>query len=307
LNKSADSLQPIEFLNQNLSDQLVDSYETKVFVESLESSLKNIKASLSRKISEPLKVTGDTKELRTQLQEIDSKIIKLNEIKKNYQAEGEKFIALGEIKYELDQILNEKSSKPIDNIRLNSLHEEKERLSKVPIETSQIKFSMNTLLNKSIQRNFDQLVSLPTYKNSRVEFNSDKMILQLFPNGQFFPLDNIGSASNYMFMHLCVYLGLQEHEINIQQENIPPFLFIDQPSTPYYEGKNDDKTKLIDAFTLLNSFLNYITVQKNHHFQIFMVEHAPKEYWVENKLSFFHTVDEFINGKGLIPNEIYNS
>jgi hypothetical protein len=306
LNKSADSLQPIEFLNQNLSDQLVDSYETKAFVESLESSLKNIKANLSRKISEPLKVSGDTKELRTQLQEIDRKIIQLNEIKKNYQAEGEKFIALGEIKYEFEQILIEKSSKPIDNIRLNSLNEEKERLSKVPKETSQIKFSMNTLLNKSIQRNFDQLVSLPTYKNSRMEFNSDKMILQLFPEGQIFPLDNIGSASNYMFLHLCVYLGLHEHVINLKQENIPPFLFIDQPSKPYYEGKNDDKAKLIDAFTLLNSFVNYITVQKKHHFQIFMVEHAPKEYWLENDLAFFHKVDEFINGKGLIPNDIYN-
>jgi hypothetical protein len=240
------------------------------------------------------------------LQEIDRKIIQLNEIKKNYQAEGEKFIALGEIKYEFEQILNEKSSKPIDNIRLNSLNEEKERLAKVPKETSQIKFSMNTLLNKSIQRNFDQLVSVPTYKNSRVEFNSEKMILQLFPDGQIFPLDNIGSASNYMFLHLCVYLGLHEHVINLKQENIPPFLFIDQPSKPYYEGKNDDKTKLIDAFTLLNSFVNYITVQKKHHFQIFMVEHAPKEYWLENDLSFFHKVDEFINGKGLIPNDIYN-
>jgi hypothetical protein len=48
-------------------------------------------------------------------------------------------------------------------------------------------------------------------------------------------------------------------------------------------------------------------VQKNHHFQIFMVEHAPKEYWIENGLSYFYTVDEFINGKGLIPNDIYNN
>jgi hypothetical protein len=190
---------------------------------------------------------------------------------------------------------------------LNSLNEEKERLAKVPAETSQIKFSMNTLLNKSIQRNFDQLDSLPTYKNSRLEFNSEKMILQLFPEGQMFPLDNVGSASNYMFMHLCVYLGLHEHVIYLNQENIPPFLFIDQPSTPYYEGKNDDKTKLIDAFSLLNSFIDYITVQKKHNFQIFMVEHASKEYWLENDLSFFHTVDEFINGKGLIPSDIYNN
>ena len=43
LNKTADSLKPIEFLHKKLSDQLVDSYETKMFIDSLESSLKEIK------------------------------------------------------------------------------------------------------------------------------------------------------------------------------------------------------------------------------------------------------------------------
>lgn len=307
LNKSADSLQPIEFLSQKLSDQLVDSYETKLFVESLESSLKNIKASLSKKITEPLKVTGDVKELRTQIQEIDKRIIQLNEIKKNYQSEGEKFIVLGEIKYAYEQIIKKEVIKPIDTIKLNSLNEEKERLLKVPQETSQIKFSMKTLLNQSIQRNFNQLSSLAKYNNSRVEFSSERMILQLIPDGEMFPLDNVGSASNYMFMHLCLYLGLHEHVLNIEQDHIPEFLFIDQPSTPYYEGKNDDKAKLLDAFKLLNSFVGYINVEKKKHFQIIMVEHASKEYWIDNNLSYFHTVDEFIDGKGLIPNKIYNN
>jgi hypothetical protein len=38
-----------------------------------------------------------------------------------------------------------------------------------------------------------------------------------------------------------------------------------------------------------------------------MVEHAPKEYWIKKKLEHFHTVAEFVDGKGLIPQEIYNS
>ncbi|WP_288446084.1 DUF3732 domain-containing protein [uncultured Chryseobacterium sp.] len=307
LNKSADSLQPIEFLNQKLSDQLVNSYETKLFVESLESSLKNIKANLSKRIVQPLRVTGDAKDLRVKIQEIDKQITQLNEIKKNYHSEGEKFIVLGEIKYAYEQILKKEIVKPIDTIKLNSLNEEKERLLKVPQETSEIKFSMKTLLNQSIQRNFNQLSSLAKYNNSRVEFSSERMILQLIPDGEMFPLDNVGSASNYMFMHLCLYLGLHEHVLNIEQDHIPGFLFIDQPSTPYYEGKNDDKAKLLDAFKLLNSFVGYINVEKNKHFQIIMVEHASKEYWIDNNLSYFHTVDEFIDGKGLIPNEIYNN
>jgi hypothetical protein len=313
LNKSADSLQPIEFLNQKLSDQLVDSYETKAFVESLESSLKSIKENLSKKIVEPIKVTGDVKELRKQLQEIEKQIGQLNEIKKNYQAEGEKFIVLGGIKQELEQLLKTEFGKTIDNIKLNTLNEEKERLSKVPAEMEQIKFTMKTLLNESIQRNYFQLKSLPAYKNYKTSFDDSQMVLKLYPpSDQFqFPLDNVGSKSNYMFMHLCVYLGLHEHIITVNPEHVPQFLFIDQPSIPYYAGSNemqgnDDKSKLIDAFTLLNSFIDFIVNEKKNHFQIFMVEHASKDYWLDNNLSHFHTVDEFINGNKLIPIEVYD-
>lgn len=308
LDKSADSLLPIEFLNQKLSDQLIDSYETKMFIESLESSLKNIRENLSKKVTKPLKISGDIKELRGQLQEIDKRIFHLNEIKKNYLAEGEKFIALGEIKHEFEQIQKEKLITPIDTIKLNKLNEEKGRLASVPADTEQIKYTMKTILNESIQRNYSQLKSLTAYNDYRTVFDDSKMILKLYPPSDQlqFPLENVGSASNYMFMHLCVYLGLHEHVIKIQENHIPKFLFIDQPSKPYYEGNNDDKVKLLDAFTLLNSFVDYILIQKKQHFQIFMVEHASKEYWEESDLSYFHTVDEFIDGKGLIPSEVYN-
>jgi hypothetical protein len=311
LKKSADSLQPIKFLNEKLSDQLVDSYETNLFIESLELSLRNIKESISKKIAEPLQVAGDYKSLKIDFDNVSKQINQLNEIKKNYQAEGEKFIVLGEIKYAYEQIVKSKKHNPIDNNKLNSLNVEKSQLEKVPEDIKQIKYIMKTQLDESIKRNYNKLDSLPSYKDHSTRFDENEMVLKLFPQDQIFPLDNVGSKSNYMFMHLCFYLGLHEHMIKLQQVHVPQFLFIDQPSIPYYTGDddkgNDDRTKLVDAFTLLNSFVEYITVEKNNNFQIFMVEHAPKEYWVDNNLSHFHLVDEFINGKGLIPNKIYNS
>jgi hypothetical protein len=307
LNKSADSLQPIEYLNQKLSDPLLDSYETKVFTEYLGDSLRDIKNNLSKKTAEPLKVEGDAKELKGQLQTIEKRIQELNVIKKNYLTEGQKFIELGKIEYILEQILKDKTTTPIDSLYLNQLNEEKERLISKTEENFQIKSTMGSLLNESIQRYFNQLSTLQTYKNSTVQFDSQNMLLQLIPDGEMFPLENIGSASNYMFLHLCLYLGLHEHIMNLEQENVPPFLFIDQPSTPYYEGKNDDREKLMDAFNLLNSFIEYTVNEKKTDFQIFMIEHASKDHWTDNNLTHFHTVDEFINGKGLIPDEIYNS
>ena len=61
--------------------------------------------------------------------------------------------------------------------------------------------------------------------------------------------------------------------------HIGQFLFIDQPSIPYYAGsenvKTTDKKKLLDAFAGINRFMKYVTEEKKEQFQIILVEHAP--------------------------------
>lgn len=315
LNKIADSLKPIEFLKRDLTDQLIDSYETTVFIDSLQESLKSIQNALSNKVAEPLKISGDASELQTQLRAIESRISQLNPIKQNFQTEANKFITLGEVKNAREQyaeIMN-RAIKPIDEEKLNQLNDEKTRLeTELKTNFEQVKFAMKTALNESIQRNYDKINSMPEYKDSKTQFDDMEMTLKLYPEGLSFPIETVGSKSNYMFMHLCFYLGLHEHMITVGQEHVPQFLFIDQPSIPYYSGNdasigNDDKTKLLDAFSLINSFIDFITKDKKTSFQIFMVEHAPKEYWTENGLNNFHTVAEFINGNGLIPKNIYST
>ena len=312
LEKSADSLKPIEYLNKNLSDQLIESYETKTFIDSLECSLKSIQKELSKQQLKPLRTTIDVESLQKELSDIESRINKLNSIQQVYRTEGEKYIIIGEVKNAYESLLKKEDLKPIDGALLNQLNDEKANLEHNLKNIDEVKYRMKNLLNKCIQRNYNRLESLPAYKNSHTQFNDIDMILQLVPEGQLFPLENVGSKSNYMFMHLCFYLGLHEHMINVGQVHVPQFLFIDQPSIPYYTGSNngktgnDDKKKLLDAFSLIDSFISHITSEKKATFQIFMVEHAPKEYWDENNLLNFHTVDEFINGEGLIPSDIYN-
>ena len=312
LEKSADSLKPIEYLNKNLSDQLIESYETKTFIDSLERSLKSIQRELSKLRLKPLRTTIDIESLQKELSDIESRINKLNSIQQVYRTEGEKYIIIGEVKNAYESLLKKEDFNPIDGVLLNQLNDEKANLEHNLKNIDDVKYIMKNLLNKCIQRNYNRLESLPAYKNSQTHFNDTDMILQLVPEGQLFPLENVGSKSNYMFMHLCFYLGLHEHMINVGQIHVPQFLFIDQPSIPYYTGSsnektgNDDKKKLLDAFSLIDSFISYIIAEKKATFQIFMVEHAPKEYWNENNLLNFYTVDEFINGDGLIPSDIYN-
>lgn len=307
LKKSSDSLQPIEFLSSKLSDQLIESRETILFIEVLSDSLKQIKNGLSKKTNPPIEVKGDVKTLESQLKKIEEEILKINKAKDNYVKESQKFIHFGEIKSIFEKLPKEPTINPIDTEYLNSLNDEKSTLEEVPRENERIKRDLKENLNLSIQNNFDKLTTF-TYSNHQVKFDDIDMALKLYPPNQLFPLNNVGSKSNYMFMHLCMYLGLHEHMLNLGEEHVPQFLFIDQPSIPYYgTNNNDDESKLIDAFKLLNSFIEEMTVNLDNDFQILMVEHAPKEYWEDNNLNHFHLVDEFIDGKGLIPKEIYNS
>ncbi|WP_316822575.1 DUF3732 domain-containing protein [Pedobacter gandavensis] len=310
LRKCADSLQPIVYLNENLSAQLVESYETKIFVDSLEASLLNIRDNLSKRVEEPVKVSGDAKALQDELKEVEAKITQISVMSKEIPAEAQRFIYLGELKNAYEQLLRYETPKQIDSVKLNQLNIEKSSLERIPEDTQEIKSNMNDQLNDSIQRNYDLLNSLPAYSNAKTKFSSKDMILQLLPHGQMFPLDNVGSKSNYMMMHLCFYLGLHEHMIAVEQCHVPQFLFIDQPSIPYYaDGDsigNQDKAKLMDAFSLINSFVQNIVEVKKNTFQVFMVEHAPESYWTnDNKLNYFHTVGKFIDGNGLIPKNIY--
>lgn len=307
LEKYADSLQPIKFIQENLSDQLIDSYEVKTFIEVLESSLMNIKNSINKKPEKPLNFSVEIDLLNKELNIIEEKIKELSSFQDNFQSQADKLISIGEVKHALRDILNKKPTKTINVDESEKLYKElmvnKELINTMP----QRGFKMSTLLDGCIQRNFDLIKSLSAYKDSRVVFNKEISVLQLYPYGQLFPLDNIGSASNYMFLHLCFFLGFHEHIIlNTENKYVPEFLFIDQPSQPYFGGDSDDESKLLDVFNLLNLFLKFMVEDNEVDFQILLVEHASKDYWVNNNFEYFHTVDEFLGGKGLIPKEVFN-
>jgi hypothetical protein len=309
ISKTSESLKPIEYLKKNLSEQLLESYETKYFIDSIENSFRDIRDHLSKSKPEPLDVAGDVTALQRELSDIELKINRLQEIRTDYQDELKRFMALGEIKT-LFENANEKLNNVLSTfIDLTLLAEEKKLLENSITDLAQLRQRMRNKLDQSIQRNKNLLNLSSILHDSELSFNNKSWTLDVYPKGLFVPIENIGSKSNYMFMHLCFYLGLHEHMISINQVHVPQFLFIDQPSIPYYSREtesigNDDKSKLIDAFSLLNSFIEYICVEKKVSFQILMVEHASPQYWQENKLTHFHTVDEFIDGKGLLARGI---
>lgn len=306
LNNYKDSLLPIEYIKENFTE-VFQSYETKVLLDSLAESLINIKNSYSPNKLEPFEFSDRLSNLNKEMQEVSNRIEQLSEIKKPFETEASKYIAVGEVRSELKSLVDRRKPQlKLDSKRINELTEERQRLIQITNDTSDEEMKMRQRLNDSIQRNYNQVNSMPTYKNCRTEFFTDDMVLKLWRPLDFFPIDNVGSKSNYMFMHLCFFLGLHEHMIKVGQVHVPQFLFIDQPSIPYYSDKDkvssDDRKKLLDAFSLINSFMEYIVRELKANFQILMVEHAPKDYWESNNnFGYFKTVDEFEVGDGLIP------
>ena len=119
-------------------------------------------------------------------------------------------------------------------------------------------------------------------------------------------IENVGSSSNHMFLHLFLFLGLHELILRKKVPYVPPFLVIDQFSRPYWgEGTrrkdkldNTDIRKVRAALELLNSFVKNVN-SIGASFQMIIFEHINKELW--EGLPNVHLVDEFKDGNALIP------
>lgn len=308
LEKNSDSLMPVIYLKSKLDAQVLKTFETKDFILELENSLKSIR-NKSKEIIFDYEFSDDSYIiLENEKNEIDDKLKELYSLQEEIDNLNKKAFKFGEISTEYYG-LNKKvvKNKNVDLEEKKELLKYKNDLKKI-VDSNYDKENSIKDLNECIQKNFDSIETMNNYKNYQTFFDIDKKKLRLSPgSNQFdFPIDNVGSKSNYMFLHLCTFLGFHEHFLSRPDNYVLNFLFIDQPSIPYYYGDSrskDDKRKLVDAFKLINSFMKRIL--KKWNFQIILIEHAPKNYWEESDLNYYHVVSEFVNGNALIPRSIF--
>lgn len=309
INSYKDVLKPIEILN-NQNEDVVRSFETKQLIDALNVSLREIKNSNIRAVGQKLTSPLEKERLKNRIQDIKKEIDRLNPSGSNIKNRTNyAFVIATEIKRDLDGVLK---NRPKDNGDLDFYITDYptkclELESKINKE-KKVKPTLINTVNNSIQLFYNQLNSMENYAGCETNFDMTEFIVQLKEPRSGYPYGNIGSKSNYMFLHLCLFLGLHNHFRSINNEHTMPFLFIDQPSIPYYSGtekdNGDDKSKLVDAFKLLNNFISFINEKYNTEFQILLIEHAPESYWKEAKLDNFHTVEIFTHGNKLIPNRI---
>ena len=121
-------------------------------------------------------------------------------------------------------------------------------------------------------------------------------------------IENVGSSSNHMFLHLLQFLALHEVAISHKSPFVPSFLVIDQPSRPYYPDEkpkddvvlsNSDSEKVSIAFRLLNDFVAHMNEEYQAEFQMIVFEHVPRTTFAG--MDYVHLLPEFRNGEALIP------
>jgi hypothetical protein len=304
-----DSLKPIIFLHS----KKVELIKTSIFegmIHALESDLKSIKRDVKKQTPIDINVSDLIHDYERKILDISKKIAALPQDVKSFNSDREKHFFMGELNAKIK--LYSEQTESITSKFQTSIKKLQDELSHLQIIDDREKREMFIKFLEEIIQTYMKLYSsvLENYKDYLPVFDYTKKALLLRKPFTDF-IENVGSSSNHMFLHLFLFLGLHEA---IQRKNVPfvpPYLIIDQPSRPYWgEGENKkerldhgDEAKIRKAFELLDHFVDNMINKLQKSCQLIIFEHVPPVTW--KGLEHVHLVEEFINGNALIPKTIY--
>jgi hypothetical protein len=304
-----DSLKPISFLMEKDKDIIKTSIFDDV-MNSFSSELKEIREACRAKTPIDKQVNDEIISLENDLVELRSKLSILPQANRSFDDDKSKYFFLGEVKSKLDLYSSSEDSLAVttdDDIA--SLEQKIESLNVV--DTLEKRELTIKLIEEIISEYIETTgTALENYAGYKPVFNyGHKSLLLRKPKTSF--IENVGSSSNHMFLHLFFTLAMQEISFKNNSPFIAPYLVIDQPSRPYYgsgEGRkknldHSDESKITKAFELLDKFIE-TRINNSGDFQMIVFEHVPREIFAG--LQHIHLVEEFYNGNALIPDAMLN-
>lgn len=306
LKVTVDSLKPLDTLLEQ-SSQLLKTDIFDDLIDSLNVDLKALKAATASRQPVDTQVSAMMEELIEQKAEQQRIIESLPKEQKSFDDTIQlvKFVTRIETKLETYSDVVTDSREDYDT-EIKKLNDELKAMEVVDVASvrngiiGQINDISLTLLSEAAG-------AMDNYASFLTSFNYDEKKLQLRrPHSSF--IENVGSSSNHMFLHLFMFLALHEAAISKGGKFVPSFLFIDQPSRPYYGEekimdevhiKNSDKAKVSHAFELLGSFVNRMRKTYDTEFQMIVLEHVPIELF--KNVPHVKVLPEFREDNALIP------
>ena len=297
LKDNQDSLLIAKYLDDNYSEIL---YTKNIYsiIKSLLNQSSEIKKAIAEKGQNSLisKTNAKRKELELKISSLSKKLTTVSDEK---ITPIELYRFMGELSSEIKRIVVLPKYDYTDTIekittKINELE------SKITDNNAFKEYTLS-LLNGKIKEIFTRM-PLKGFEDATPIFNKAKKTLDLINKNQVEKMIDIGSASNYMYVHVAYFLALHELVRDRNVPWVPRFLVIDQPSTPYFSTagkKTDDFASLDAALNEINSFVE--KMRPHGGFQIILLEHIEESYWLDREMTNFTLVDNELRGNyGLI-------
>ncbi len=306
LNELEDSLQPIVALSERNSELIkTDAFDE--LISGLKADLQKVKEEITYKKPVDGQVGDLIKDLKSQKSELSKQLEAIPPKPVALQSEQEKWLFIGETKGKLDTYSSAPQTASTPSKNTNDIENEIKEIDVRDIENERqhviqaIEDVALELKNqvKSFLENYAEYVPSFNYKEKRLEMRKPRSSL----------IENVGSSSNHMFLHLFHFLALHEIAISRNSRFVPTFLILDQPSRPYYGDEEKlsqiesfpktDTGKITAALKLLDSYISRINKDYETSFQIIVFEHVPASMF--EKMEHVHLVEKFRDGNALIP------
>ncbi|MES2948154.1 MAG: DUF3732 domain-containing protein [Pseudomonadota bacterium] len=305
-----DSLIPItEILAQ--SEYVVKSSIFDSLIASIRSDLAAVK-----------KVTQKNSPVEVQVRSIQNKLLneraKLVEQQKalpaapeSFETEKQKWLFVGETLGRLETLFPTapENTEPQSNL-VGSLQSQIDDISVEDVQTKRnaVLSLINEIAATLLKQTGDALYNYATWHPEFV-YNEKRLRLRKPLSSV---IENVGSSSNHMFMHLLHFLSLHAVALVEKSPFIPAFLIIDQPSRPYYPSevpmdgvqlKSEDGELVRVAFELLDGFVKEMRDVHAHEFQMIVFEHVNADAF--QGLENVQVLPEFRGSERLIPESWY--
>jgi len=268
-------------------------------LQTLAREMKSLTASVHQA---PAKLDQELAVLRQELRDREGAISKVRQKRKflenrtNEQAAQRQrvrqiYLFVGRVEQALENV---SSSRNVDELRekVNTLAQKIAALRRdldPSMQRDRLKAAIDTVSAKIA--NYAQLLQLE-HATENVRLNIRELTLQFSPlSGRTDFLWEVGSGQNWVGYHVSGLLALHEHFISLNQNSVPRFIVIDQPSQVYFPEAwpsieqapgaqaNTDVSSDIEGvrriFSALSRFIDAVSGQ----FQIIVTEHAGSITW----------------------------
>ena len=304
-----DSLKPVDYLRDHLKELGVTMWSS-MLLDELKKSLNLLDEKSKAPNKEDFVSPEQIERLKKEIKELEESISKHSKLKIKPIEESVKYMALGKVHtmipilWELYEDIPASKPRELDYTRIAQQKQTAQTI------VDEIRLRRNTevkgKLDPEIQSIFNRFTQLENFEGCKTRYDRKLERLQLSDGKSVLNYNNVGSQSNYMMLHISFFLGLHKYLKKNPCNQIGTFLFIDQPSIPYYESsdKSTDRAKLLDTFSVINQFMKEATSDEEG-FQIILIEHAPSTYWTgDNQLDYFVTKKEYEGNEALVPYDV---